>query len=704
MPNTITLTLNRVTPKTPLTQAAVLVLSLCALALPARAATQWNEITAPPVSTISCITRNPEMLGSASVAWRGDPLAPPQINTVYYSRVRWGVTGKPCIGGANVAPELFLPDGTTLAISTANPVRCTAVNLTTGARTSETTQCPIASKPGQHGGSGFFPTQQATWPTPQGTGWEIEVPLISTMPLAGVVTSTNPTVPCPDCLTASVLFDDGVFVPESFPRVGVRIAGPMTPPTITYPTPSATNLTATSATGQAILNRAGTTGQAFVQDSLTPPSTSTCQATSMNASVTSQSPASITFTPTFSALTPGTIVFWRLCYTTTTGTTIIGATQSFRTTGTAPPQILSVTPGAALPGRTVTITGTNLAGATAVSLIPPGRPSRFGPIMSTPIPAFVVASTATSVTFTVPNVGTTVAIVSVTTPGGTANSSTWFTVGIDTILDDVNIAARNGGSFVNDAVIRFHATEPIPFAEFDCRLDSLPLASTCSGGLVQYDDLAPGRHSVEISAHSGGFRDISPLIVIFDVFNVDSTPPDTNLLTGPASGGYITANSATFTFTSSESGSVFECNVDGNYAWTACTSPFTLTGLAEGPHTFAVRAKDAAFNVDPTPASTSFTVDTVAPETQLTPILPEPGVSVTTSPTASFSFSTPATDLYVFQCSFDGGPWTQCQSPMTYLNLAAGPHSFQVRAVDRAGNADPTPAATSWLIQQFRAR
>ena len=81
MPSTITLKQNRATPTAPLNQV-VLILSLCALALPAIAATQWNEMTAPPVSTINCITRTVETLGTASVAWRGDPAAPPQINTV----------------------------------------------------------------------------------------------------------------------------------------------------------------------------------------------------------------------------------------------------------------------------------------------------------------------------------------------------------------------------------------------------------------------------------------------------------------------------------------------------------------------------------------------------------------------------------------------------------------------------------------------
>ena len=48
--------------------------------------------------------------------------------------------------------------------------------------------------------------------------------------------------------------------------------------------------------------------------------------------------------------------------------------------------------------------------------------------------------------------------------------------------------------------------------------------------------------------------------------------------------------------------------------WVPCTSPHRLVNLADGTHTFSVRATDVAGNVDETPATVSFTVD-AAPET-----------------------------------------------------------------------------------------
>ena len=78
--------------------------------------------------------------------------------------------------------------------------------------------------------------------------------------------------------------------------------------------------------------------------------------------------------------------------------------------------------------------------------------------------------------------------------------------------------------------------------------------------------------------------------------------------------------SASFAFSSSEPGSTFECQLDSS-AWTpSCSSPKSYSSLAgQGPHTFDVRATDAANNTDPTPASSSFTVagDTQAQKTTI---------------------------------------------------------------------------------------
>ncbi len=57
-----------------------------------------------------------------------------------------------------------------------------------------------------------------------------------------------------------------------------------------------------------------------------------------------------------------------------------------------------------------------------------------------------------------------------------------------------------------------------------------------------------------------------------------------------------TATTATFTFTSSKTGSTFTCSLDGGAA-TSCVSGQTYTGLAVGTHTFSLTPTDSTGDV-----------------------------------------------------------------------------------------------------------
>lgn len=92
---------------------------------------------------------------------------------------------------------------------------------------------------------------------------------------------------------------------------------------------------------------------------------------------------------------------------------------------------------------------------------------------------------------------------------------------------------------------------------------------------------------------------------------VDTVAPDTTINSGPS--GLVNTQSASFAFSSPDGTASFECQLDdGGYS--SCASPQNYSSLSQGNHTFYVRAKDPANNVDQTPASRSWTVDTVAPE------------------------------------------------------------------------------------------
>lgn len=90
---------------------------------------------------------------------------------------------------------------------------------------------------------------------------------------------------------------------------------------------------------------------------------------------------------------------------------------------------------------------------------------------------------------------------------------------------------------------------------------------------------------------------------------IDGTPPETTITANPANP--TTSTSASFSFTSSEANSTFECKLDaGSYG--SCTSPKAYSGLAVGTHTFSVRATDQAGNPDPTPATYTWTIQSTS--------------------------------------------------------------------------------------------
>ena len=48
-----------------------------------------------------------------------------------------------------------------------------------------------------------------------------------------------------------------------------------------------------------------------------------------------------------------------------------------------------------------------------------------------------------------------------------------------------------------------------------------------------------------------------------------------------------------------------------------------------------------------------------------------------------------------FRCKVDLRAWARCRSPYRPV-VRVGQHVFKVRAVDAAGNVDPTPASYGW--------
>jgi hypothetical protein len=287
-------------------------------------------------------------------------------------------------------------------------------------------------------------------------------------------------------------------------------------------------------------------------------------------------------------------------------------------------------------------------------------------------------------------------------------------------------------------------------------------------------------------------RTRKPAYYAFKGFTADTTPPVATITAGPK--GFTKDPTPSFSFASNEDGSTFVCRFDAQ-PFKACSSPFTrASALADGSHTFVVKATDAPGNQS-APASRSFTVDTHAPAapqvTGTDPASPandnspklkgsaaagstvklyktagctgspaaqgsrvqfaSPGITAAVADNTTTSFRATATDLagnrsecsaartYVedsaapqttitsgpaggsttpdhtptfgfsssesgstFRCRFDSQPFAACSGPGASHTpsspLPDGPHTFQVRAIDRANNPDPTPAQRTFTV------
>lgn len=66
--------------------------------------------------------------------------------------------------------------------------------------------------------------------------------------------------------------------------------------------------------------------------------------------------------------------------------------------------------------------------------------------------------------------------------------------------------------------------------------------------------------------------------------------------------------------------------------------------------------------------------------------------------TATFRFAS-SEGQSSFKCKLDKKRWKACRSPRT-VKVRPGKHLFKVRAIDRFGNADPTPARFGWRVKR----
>ena len=167
-------------------------------------------------------------------------------------------------------------------------------------------------------------------------------------------------------------------------------------------------------------------------------------------------------------------------------------------------------------------------------------------------------------------------------------------------------------------------------------------------------------------------------------------PPPKPMLVPPLPSDPSNQPTASFAFTDSKPGVLFECRLDGP-PFLPCISGQTYSGLADGTHTFHVRAVNTDGPSDD--ATFTWTIDLHSPPAPSITAKP-PNPSNESSPSFSFSDSEGGV---TFGCRLDAESFAPCSSPKPYTGLPGGNHTFRVRAVDRAGNQSGVTEYT-WTI------
>jgi hypothetical protein len=283
---------------------------------------------------------------------------------------------------------------------------------------------------------------------------------------------------------------------------------------------------------------------------------------------------------------------------------------------------------------------------------------------------------------------------------------------IDATPPDTSIGPSKPAALTVATGATFDFSSNEPGSTFACKLDAGSFAACTTP--KTYSALADGSHTFQVQAtDTAANTDPTPASY---TWTIDTTPPVTSI--GPTTpAGHTPATSATFDLASNESGSTFECSLDGS-PYAGCTTPKTYSALGDGSHTFSLRATDQAGNVDTSPVSYSWAIDNVKPST---PTLVSPADATLTNAIpqlgASFDDATAGGDTGTVQfqlCSAAAAAGTACASVVqsgvsaslssggtaswTPSALPDGTYHWQARATDAAGNQSGWTATRSFQL------
>lgn len=266
--------------------------------------------------------------------------------------------------------------------------------------------------------------------------------------------------------------------------------------------------------------------------------------------------------------------------------------------------------------------------------------------------------------------------------GNVSTNSATKTFTVDVTGPTVTFTAPTGtvGPSGNATFTVTDAKSGVNTSQTKCKVDGGSYTS-CSSPYA-YSGLSDGAHTITVSATDN----VGNVSTTVRNFTVDATPPDTNITSNP--NALTNSTSAVFGFTSTEGSSTFQCKLDGG-SYSSCTSTKSYSSLSPGSHTFYVYATDQYGNVDATPATYTWTIDTTAPSPPVINMpVSSPSYYATTSVTISGTAEANSTvTLYdgasplTTTVAVDGsGNWSYDAT------LDEGSHPITAYATDGAGN------------------
>src|SRR5688572_25143006 len=284
-----------------------------------------------------------------------------------------------------------------------------------------------------------------------------------------------------------------------------------------------------------------------------------------------------------------------------------------------------------------------------------------------------------------------------------------------------NTVSNNGNSESTSIKFTFNSTDAggVGIASHQCNIDNSRYVA-CTSPFIFPNLLRDGSHTFSVlSQDNAGNKDSTPA---YFTWTVDTTAPTTSIVSAVdginntvSNNGNSESTSIKFAFSGTDNGvgvGHLECNID-NSRYVACTSPFEFRNLVgDGTHKFSVRAVDHVGNINFSPASFTWTVDTLAPSTTLSRAMDGNKTildngTITDSDSMSFEFSGEDTGgnedsgvgISHFECNIDNSRYVACTSPFVFPNiLKDGSHTFTVLSVDNAGNRDFTPESFTWVV------